>query len=43
MVMAMYVDWEGVRPKNAGQAKNAWFKINDALQKRKWIKARSNA
>ena len=32
-IMAMYVDWNAVKPKNAGEAKNAWYKINEQIEK----------
>ena len=34
VIMAMYVNWEAVKPKNSGEMKNAWYKINEAMQHR---------
>ena len=34
LIMAMYCNWADVKPKNSGQAKTAWRKIDAAIQAR---------
>ena len=36
LLLAMYVDWDSVMPKNPGQAKNAWYKIKEQLTTQWW-------